>query len=181
VHLQLPILRFDFVGLLADVAVSELAFAFASRDFDGWLLLPAHILGSGRLCTDGSDLKHNVSLHSEVQDTFDLYTPQYASIIASSLHSEVSQDIVHHHVGIWQHVSVAITVVADDEEPADDPILGDFQLSRGHFVAVDSEPELELVAAQLQVLAAGAPDSVSVLAEQGSPMVDSLSGLFQQH
>ena len=97
----LPVLlHFGFVGLLVDVAVSKLAFAFASRDFDEWLLLPGHILGIGRPYTYGSDSVHTVNSHNEVQDIFGLYIPQYVSTNASCPHSVVSRDIVRRRADI---------------------------------------------------------------------------------
>jgi len=88
--LLLPVLlHLCFVGLLVDVAVSRLAFAFASRDFDEWLLLQGHTLGIERPYTDGSDSGHTANSHNEVQDIFGLCIPQCVSTIASCPHSVV--------------------------------------------------------------------------------------------
>ena len=80
---------FAVAGLpLGDVA-SMLAFAFASRGFDGWLLLQDHKLDNVHPYSDDSDSKHTANSHSEVLNTFDLCTRQCASTTASYPHNEV--------------------------------------------------------------------------------------------
>lgn len=51
----LAFLHFDFAGLLVDDAASTLAFAFASRGFDEWLLSLDHKPGNGHPYIDDSD------------------------------------------------------------------------------------------------------------------------------
>ena len=73
------------------------AFAFAFRDFDGWLLALGRKQDIAHLYIGGSGSKHNVSSRNEVRDIFGPCTRQYASTIASFLHNEVSLDNARLH------------------------------------------------------------------------------------
>jgi hypothetical protein len=111
----------DSVVPLADVAVSVLAFAFASRDYDESLLAPDRKLGIAHLYIDDNDSTHTANSRNAAQGIFDLCTQQYASIIASFLRNEVSQDNGRLHADTLQHVSKARDAAAGDVEPAGDP------------------------------------------------------------
>jgi hypothetical protein len=108
------------VAPLADVAVSVLAFAFASRDYDESLLAPDHKLGIAHLYIDDNDSKHTANSRNVAQGISDLCTQQYASIIASVLRNGVSQDNDRLHADTLQHASEARGAAAGDVEPAGD-------------------------------------------------------------
>jgi hypothetical protein len=96
----LVLLFFHFDGPLVDDAASRLAFAFASRGFDEWLLVRDRILGNGRPYIDDSDSEHIANLHNAEPDIFGLCIQQYVSTIVSCPHNAVLRGTVHRRVDI---------------------------------------------------------------------------------
>lgn len=124
---QMLFLHFDSAGRPVDDVVSMLAFAFASRDFDGLLPLQDRIQDNEHLYIDGSDSKRTVNLHNEALNTFDLCIQLYASTNVSYPRNEVLQDNVRLRVDILRHALRATSVVVDAVIPAVGPILVDYR------------------------------------------------------
>ena len=122
----LLLLFFHFDGLLVDDAASRLAFAFAFRGFDEWLLVRDRILGNGRPYIDDSDSEHIANLHNAEPDIFGLCIQQCVSTIVSYPHNAVLRGSVHRRVDIWRHASRAISVAVDAAVPAVGPKLVDY-------------------------------------------------------
>jgi hypothetical protein len=121
------------VARLVDAVASELAFASASRDFDGWPLERDHKLGSEHLYTDDNGSRRSGSSRNGGQDTSGLCIPRYASINASYRRSEVSPHNDHLRDDTSLHASTATDAVVDGARPAGDQTLDDFDLQQRHY------------------------------------------------
>lgn len=142
-----------------DVAASMLASASASHDCDGWLPVQGHTLGTEHPYIDGSDSTRISNSHSVEQDTFDPYTPQCVSIVASYLHSGGSQDICHPRADTSLRDATRGDAVVDVATLAADLTLGAlvwFHFEPAPRLELEWEQEVELEAqAQVGIDTAG--------------------------
>jgi hypothetical protein len=95
--------------------------------------------------------------------TFDLYTPQCASIIASSPRSEASPDNDRLRADTWQHASRARDVVAGAEELAVGPTLAVMCQDASRLLAVWLTAREELGRLELEELESARPAEDAVV------------------